>query len=68
MLIKACQSRAFIHLLFRGPYHRQDQITQEHRKWIAITHYTITRCLHTTTLVRAKTFQQHPNYSVIHPS
>ena len=49
-----------IHLLqTRGRYHRHNQTTQDHEKWLVISALQ-NRCLHTTNTSRSKTLYQHP--------
>ena len=49
-----------LHLLQRrGPYHRRNQTTQEHKKWLAIPYYRIGVCTQPT-LIRAKHFSSAP--------
>jgi len=49
-----------IHLFqTRCPYHRHNQTTQVHKKWLAIAHYRICVCTRPT-LIGAKHFNSAP--------
>ena len=51
-----------IHLLqTRGPYHRHNQTTQEHKKWLVLAHYRIGGVCRRTTLILAKRFYSAPS-------
>jgi len=51
-----------IHLLQTcGPYHRHNQTTQEHKKWLVLAHYRIDGVCRRPTLILAKRFYSTPS-------